>query len=76
MHVVIALAVAAVAIFLIVVIAGATPFFAIPIVVVALGIAVVWAALTRRMGERTLETDAPTTREASYNPVSEPGERR
>jgi hypothetical protein len=76
MHVVIALAVAAVAIFLIVVIAGATPFFAIPIVVVAWGIAVVWAALTRRMGERTLETDAPSTREASYDPVSDPGERR
>lgn len=76
MHVVIALAVAAVAIFLIVVIAGATPFVGIPIVVVALGIAAVWAALTRRMGERTLETDAPSTREASYGPVSDPGERR
>jgi Putative sensor len=75
-HVVIALAVAAVAIFLIVVIAGATPFVGIPIVVVALGIAALWAALTRRMGERTLESDAPSTREASYDPVSDPGERR
>ena len=76
MHVVIALAVAAVAIFLIVVIAGATPFVGIPIVVIALGVAVVWAALARRMGERTLETDAPSTREASYDPVTDPGERR
>jgi hypothetical protein len=76
MHVAIALAVAVVAIFLIVVIAGVTPFVAIPIVVVALGVAVVWAALTRRMSERTLETDVPSTREASYDPVHEPGERR
>ena len=76
MHVVIALAVAAVAIFLIVIIAGATPFVGIPIVVVALGLAAVWAALSRRMGERSLESDVPSTQEASYDPVSEPGERR
>jgi putative sensor protein len=75
-HVIIALALAAVAIFLIVVIAGATPFVGIPIVVLALGIAALWAMLTRRMGERTLESDAPSTREASYDPVSDPGERR
>jgi hypothetical protein len=74
MHVVIALAVAAIAIFLIVVIAGATPFVGIPIVIVALGIAAVWTAMARRIGERALETDAPSTREASYDPVRDPGE--
>jgi hypothetical protein len=65
--VVIALAVAAVAIFLIVV-AGATPFVDTPIVIVALGVAAAWAGLARRMGERTLETDVPSIREASYDP--------
>jgi hypothetical protein len=76
MHVVIALAVAVVAIFLIVVIAGATPFVGTPIVIVALGIAAAWAGLARRMGDRTLETDVPSTGAASHDPVSDPGERR
>ncbi|MFL5821227.1 MAG: sensor domain-containing protein [Solirubrobacteraceae bacterium] len=76
MHVIIALAVAAVAIFFIVLIAGATPFVGIPIVVVALGIAAVWAAIARRTAERTLDTDAPSTGEASYDPVVDPAERR
>jgi hypothetical protein len=45
-------------------------------VIVALGIAAAWAGLARRMGVRTLETDVPSTREASHDRVSDPGERR
>jgi uncharacterized membrane protein len=76
MHVIVALAVALVAIFFIVVIAGATPFVGIPIVIVALGIAALWAAAARRAYERKPDTRAPSTREATYDPVVDPSERR
>jgi hypothetical protein len=49
-----------------------TPFVGIPIVVVALGVAALWAAAARRAAERRLETDAPSSAEASHDPVVRP----
>jgi hypothetical protein len=72
MHVFVALGVAIVAILALVLLAGITPFVGIPIVVVALGVAALWAAAARRAATRRLETDAPTSAEASHDPVVRP----
>ena len=53
-------------------VAGMTPFLAIPILVVALGIGAWWAAAAGRAAKRTLETDAPSSAEASHDPVVRP----
>jgi hypothetical protein len=72
MHVVVALGVAVVAILALVLLAGMTPFVGIPIVMVALGVAALWAAAARRAAERRLETDAPSSAAASHDPVVRP----
>lgn len=75
MHVAIALAVAVIAILALVGIAGASPFIGIPILVVALGFAALYAVMAKRAAERSLDTDVPSTREASYTPATDPTER-
>ncbi len=75
MHVAIALGVALVAIFFIVIIAGATPFVGIPILVVVFGFAALYAVVARRMAERKLDSDVPSTGEASYTPTVDPSDR-
>ena len=75
MHVAVALGIGLVATFFLVVVAGATPFVGIPILVVAVVIAALYAVIARRLAERSLETDAPSSAEASYQPVVDPADR-
>jgi hypothetical protein len=76
MHVAVAVGVAVVLTFFLMVVAGATPFVGIPILVVAVGIAALYAVIARRLAERTLDTEAPSSAEASYQPVVDPADRR
>ena len=75
MHVAIALGLALVASLFLVVVVGATPFLAIPIFALALGFAALLGVIARRQSQRTLESDVPSTQEASYTPVVDPSER-
>ncbi len=72
MHVVVVLGVALLAILALVLLAGMSPFVGIPILVVAFGVAALWGVATRRAAERRLETDAPSSAEASHDPVVRP----
>lgn len=65
------------AVVIVVVIAGATPFLFIPVVVIGLGLLVVPLILGALRGTAVGEPDGgpsgvPTTSEASYDPVREP----
>ena len=75
MHVVIALAVAALASLLVVLVIGGSPVLAIPIMALGVGFAALFAVIVRRRSQRTLDTDVPSTQEASYTPVVDPAER-
>lgn len=75
MHITIAVGIALVLTLGLVLVAGASPFVGIPLLVVALGIAAMFAGAMRRATERRLESDAPSSREASYDPVIDPSER-
>ena len=62
---------------LLVIFAGVTPFLLIPVVVIGLGVLTVGPLLVALRGTAVGEHDAgpsgaPTTREASYDPVHEP----
>lgn len=75
MHVAVGIFLAMVAVFVLIVLIGMTPFLAIPIA--ALLLISPWligahAATERRRGRRT---GVPSTREASYEPVADPAER-
>ena len=72
MHVVIALVIALIAVLALVLLAGMTPFVAVPILVVGLGVGALWAAAASRAAQRRLETDAPSSAEASHDPVVRP----
>jgi Na+/H+ antiporter NhaD/arsenite permease-like protein len=74
MHVAIALALAVLAVLVLVGLMGASPFIGIPILAFAVVFAAIYAVVARRLAERSLDTDAPSTREASYTPVSDPTE--
>jgi hypothetical protein len=76
MHVVVAIAVAFVVVLLLVLVAGMSPFLGIPILVVSAIAPALWAAVAARLGRRGLNSDVPSTREASYDPVVDPAERR
>ena len=76
MHIAAGLAIALVATLALVLVAGMTPFVGIPIVVVVVGLAALWAGIAGRQASRRLETDTPSTREAAYDPVVDPAERR
>jgi|1185.fasta_scaffold1077980_1 hypothetical protein len=65
----------------IILLAGMTPILIIPIVVIGLGALVAIPMLTAAQGTSARPTGAapsgvPSTSEASYQPVSEPGEQR
>jgi hypothetical protein len=75
MHIAIAIGTAVVLTLGLVLVAGATPFVGIPLLIVALAIAAMFAGAMRRATERRLESDAPSSREASYDPVIDPSER-
>lgn len=75
MHITIAIGMALVVTLGLVLVAGVTPFVGIPLLIVAVAIAAMFAGATRRASERRLESDAPSSREASYNPVIDPSER-
>jgi hypothetical protein len=74
-HIAIALALGVLGFVLIVLLAGASPFVGIVLIVFVLGIGAVWGALTARAAQRRLDSDVPSTREASYEPVARPEER-
>jgi hypothetical protein len=76
MHIAAALGIAVVATLLLALVAGVTPFVGIPIAVVVVGIAALWAGVAGRESSRRLESDVPSTREAAYDPVVDPAERR
>jgi membrane protein implicated in regulation of membrane protease activity len=75
MHIAIAIGVAVVLTLGLVLVAGTTPFVGIPVLIVAVAIAAMFAGAVRRASERRLESDAPSSREASYEPVIDPSER-
>ena len=75
MHIAIALGLAVVASLFLIVVIGATPFLAIPIFALAAGLVALLGVITRRQSQRKLDTDVPSTREASYTPVVDPAER-
>jgi hypothetical protein len=65
------------AVVVVVLIAGVTPFILIPVVVIGLGLLVVPFVLGALRGTAVGEPDGgpsgvPTTKEASYDPVQEP----
>ena len=72
MHIAAALGIGLVATLALVLLAGMTPFLGIPVLVVALGVGALWGAAAGRAAKRTLETDAPTSAEASHDPVVRP----
>ena len=72
MHIAIALAIAVVATLALAGLGVASPFIGIPILAFALVFAGIYALIARRLAERSLDTDAPSTREASYTPVTDP----
>lgn len=78
MHVAVGLFLAILAVLLLVVVAGATPFVGIPVAVVLLVAPFAWVALTgRRAAERGRldKSGTPTTGEAAYRPAVDPAER-
>lgn len=74
MHVAIAIAVAVLATLVLAGTGVASPFIGIPILVFGLVFAGIFAVVARRTAERSLDSDVPSTREASYTPVSDPTE--
>ena len=75
MHIAIALGVALVASLFLIVVMSATPFLAIPIFALALGVVALLGVIARRQAQSTLDSDVPSTQEASYTPVVDPAER-
>jgi hypothetical protein len=77
MHVAIAIAVGGLATLVLVLAAGMTPFVGIPIIAVLVVIALLSGAAVARTAKRELDAgDVPSTREATYDPVVDPAERR
>jgi membrane protein implicated in regulation of membrane protease activity len=77
-----ALAVALLALALLILVAGLTPFVAIPLAVLVFFVPVVWfaaagrrAAEKRGTGETVDKSGVPSSRAASYDPVVDPKER-
>lgn len=75
MHVAVSLAIGVVVTLALFLLAGMSPFIGIPILVVALVFPALWAAISARLAQRRLQSDVPSTREASYDPVSDPADR-
>jgi hypothetical protein len=78
MQVAVGFAIALIAVFFLVLLAGLSPFIGIPIAVFLGVIPVLWLVATRRLTEEkaTLKSDVPSTAEASYQPAVDPAERR
>jgi membrane protein implicated in regulation of membrane protease activity len=78
MHVAVALAVGVLAFGLLVLLAGLTPFIGIPLAVVAALVPVVFLTIAgRSAGGRSHppKSGVPSSKQASYEPVVDPGER-
>jgi hypothetical protein len=73
--------VAIVVVGLLVLVAGVSPVFLVPVVVIGLGALVLTPLLGRLRGSAIVQPDAaprgvPTTRDAAYEPVEDPAQRR
>ena len=78
MHVAGAIAIGLVGLFFLLVVASLSPFLAIPIAVFLALVPVMWmVAAGRLLGERrSLNSEVPSSQEASYQPTVDPAERR
>jgi hypothetical protein len=77
-HVAIAFVLAILAIALLVLLAGLTPFLGVPIAVVLFVIPFVWVALAggaAGRGRRVDKSGVPSTAQATYDPAVDPAER-
>ena len=75
MHVAVGIFLALVAVFVLIVLIGLTPFLAIPIAALLLMSPWLIGEAARRERSRGRKTGVPSTGEASYEPVADPAER-
>ena len=60
--------------FVVIVVAGMSPFLALPILAIVLAIPVLYGRMSARMSRGPVD-EAPSSREASHDPVVDPSER-
>jgi H+/gluconate symporter-like permease len=74
MEAAVAIFIGLVIVFVVVVVAGLSPFLALPILALVLAIPVLYGRMAARMSKGPVD-DAPSSTESSYDPVVDPSER-